>query len=896
MSQTYLATQPTSAQSADRQSTQTAAQPRIHRLGSMDVSPKFAVTSSTPMAPAVKKSDLPPLPTPVPIHRPAQLPRVTVTRGKSLGIANRLVRKASRRPHPGDVTVEIKPFDSPSPNPTPAITAATSLSDDTKKFEAAVISAEARSGNEPPVSKQHSSIDSATINMLLNNSVAPLKPDSSPRLQTAGPLGASRPVTTPTAPVFRSASVRRDATVQSASHHHRRSSSSSVYSEKASIKSPCRAEREWRARVAALGATPFHARSSVMMGLRGGPVPPKRSPTPGRVFIRGMSATKLAGNASDGTPSRSTGTPFSSLGSTPESDKVITPAHMSTTGDHLENGASAAPAPSGQPSVELSAAPAYGVEMPLTPARSFQSGKSFDTLGFHRTQPADQTRSTIPQIVHPTTASSGLSIDAVRSVSASSYTTSPSPIPYRVLQLQDRSSAVRERKASVPLSVSSVARSVSSFYFDNNASHVSTRPSSFAISNLRMPVDTPTSSPERKVDRVLASLPKASTAGPLNTGCATKGQVSPETHLPPHEASGKPSPPPGRTRQSPIATVALKASLEDIGPPAATDPTNVQHIADTVVKRPSSDAHSISSVQAAPSKSTGPRITIDASHRTPPKRRQHNTSLGTDVLTSPTTSYLLTAPIESISWSLQLGQETPEELRPQAHPYARVRRSVEGGEPESGLRMGDMEEIDEDDTSDTAEEDERGNSTVVETVPGAHPMRSKLRLPPSPPILGSRRSGTRRTNPTTRFEFTDDIFKSPSPHYPLATLNDSQSTAPKSNAQPMHEDIPSALRNRRQIPPIELHVPASRQTTNAYEAYTKPAPTGQTMKPVKSKLGHLQPHRSYSAVHGPKKDTSMKGEILRTGVIPRSQVDLTPGMETGERPPKAGLPMAVSSL
>ena len=887
LSQTYLPTPPTCARSADPQFTQTPIQPRaIHRLGSFETAPRTSTSLADPGVSVARHSVLPPLPTPRPLDRAIQPSRITIHRGKSFGLANRLTRKASRRPQATDSSAMVKPFDSVTQTTalgSSTAIAATSLNDDMKKFEAAVISAEARSGIEPPKFKRHSSMDSTAVNKFLNGSFTPLTPLSS----TALPVPASG-----------YAAVRREAVI-SASHHHRRSSSGSVYSEQASIKSSRRAEREWRARVAALGHAPAYARSSVLRETRGGPVPPKRSQTPGRVFVRGMAVPKLAVGAFESTPSRSTGTPFNSLGSTPESDNVMTPAQMSTGSDHFDDSVSPASSAPGHPIIRLSAGQV--VETPRTPAKIFRSGKSFETLGFHRSKPADQTLPKTKSVREPKISASGVRPDALRSVSTSSHASNPSPIPYRVLQLQDHPSAVRDRKVSVPLSVSSVGRSVSSFYFDNNASHVSTRPSSFAISNLHMPAATPDSTPERYFDFLPSPLRGASSACGVGTKpeAVIKRQAFPQIATATSRASASSHPVSDSVgkRPSPIATIALKESTEDNDPPAIVDATS----ADTVVNpfTHPDDAPAKPLVPTALAKPTQRRLSADSTHRTPTKRQQRIGSLDPNsVSTSPTTSYLLTAPIESISWSIQMGQETPEKLRSQAHPYARTMRSIEGDDQESDFRKSeDVEELDEE--FETAVEGVGGmrKGKQAPEVPPKSPSRSKTifptRLPPPPPRMDSLRSLPRVPGPIIRHQLTDDIFTSSTSQYISTTPTIVPSPSTKYFAQPVSSETSSVLRNRRQVPAIQLQFPASKQATKALDV-VKAARSNRNNKPTRSKLGKSPTYHSYAVGHGSKEGTGIKDEVLGTGADSSSRFDLTPGMHNGQRPPKTGLPMAVS--
>ena len=315
---------------------------------------------------------------------------------KSLGLAGRLARKRSRRPR----TADAKPAFGHGSK------AKGSYSDDLARFEASVLAAESRTGQHQNTasntsiphpdtarSKRHSLSDPPSIKM-----------GHTPRPSTAGNeahSGDDRP------PPFGHTTTKT--TRQAHATHHRRSSNSSVVPEKSSIKSSRRAELEWRARVAALTAAHGSPRNSVVEGR--GPVPPKRARST-KPF--GVPVTPYAGDVDTKQDI--------SLSSSLESQRIVTPPHASTTGSAPSDADSAVHTSSDEGDVKV------GGLVPRTPARSFQSGKSFDTLGFHRPPPPSSAaleltpRTTKDHLVHLHRA-----VDVPRSVGSLGHSISPIP-------------------------------------------------------------------------------------------------------------------------------------------------------------------------------------------------------------------------------------------------------------------------------------------------------------------------------------------------------------------------------------------------------------------------------------------------------------------------------------
>ncbi|ODN79021.1 hypothetical protein, variant [Cryptococcus amylolentus CBS 6039] len=112
--------------------------------------------------------------------------------------------------------------------------------------------------------------------------------------------------------------------------HRRNSTSSSVHSSsRGSVKSARRAEREWRAKVAALssglgpGNSPSKERAKSSPLARGGPVPPRRTNTPGKMAVpRPLGARP---DTSPPTTAAALPTPLSSVNPSPSSNDSLTP-------------------------------------------------------------------------------------------------------------------------------------------------------------------------------------------------------------------------------------------------------------------------------------------------------------------------------------------------------------------------------------------------------------------------------------------------------------------------------------------------------------------------------------------------------------------------------------------
>jgi len=100
------------------------------------------------------------------------------------------------------------------------------------------------------------------------------------------PPGSAPPLPTGSPPFPKNKPPQAERSDRPAPLHHRRSSSGSTKSDRTSTKPSARAEREWRARVAAIARSASPQTSIV---LHRGPVPPKRTPARRRVASRGES-------------------------------------------------------------------------------------------------------------------------------------------------------------------------------------------------------------------------------------------------------------------------------------------------------------------------------------------------------------------------------------------------------------------------------------------------------------------------------------------------------------------------------------------------------------------------------------------------------------------------------
>ena len=587
--------------------------------------------------------------------------------------------------------------------------------------------------------------------------------------------------------------------------HHRRTSSNSVYSSKTSIKSTGsrRAEKEWRAKVAALALKSGSPRTSTIVEVRG-PVPPKRS------MLRPQTANPCS---SFNTPPLNTD-PSDLLSSSPNSEKLVTPPHTEVDGSVCGQ--------LGQPTyVCLN-------DVEGKRARSFVSSRSFDTLGHHPF-------SSIP--IGLDSRSGTIDEDDLEEISEA-----------------------RTRKASVPLSVSSYSRSVSSFYFDPNGSRVSSRPTSIATANLLS-----TASTASVIDDDGESSALRTPTAPAFVAKAMRGRR--ETVLP--LAIDIPSAGKLANSVSPRRHLSMSASALEHSSSARFDqfdPLPLRERKDTSQSDPLPMRYTAESTQSnrpsiVRSYTTTSSFSANVLESPMTPRSPYNGCTGSSTPHSPTTNYLLTAPIESIPWSIQPGLETPEKAT-KAHPYARTMSLlVEPTRPapppppaKSPVRL---------DPGLQAAQDERGWI--------AKPLRTDSlpeSLPQQPPALDI---------------FLGTLGHVPQPLFPAEGR--SSKARPNTSAMSLkREAMGSVLKNRRHIrSKTQLQIPASRETTHAFSSVLKKTKVVEISRPI-------IPAKTMAVG----RDDASKQQRQKEWKVGLKGVDLTPGMDSGHRPPNTGFRMAVS--
>lgn len=458
-----------------------------------------------------------------------------------------------------------------------------SVGEKMRVFEGMVQAAEARVGLEsPPGSGGGKTIKASTFSTAKGRRGSIAEVDSN-----IFDAPTSAPITTSAIPFPLDES--KTSTISSRPTHHRRSASNSLKSGKVSMKSSKRAEREWRAKVAAMAYASSPHSSTIPLR---GPVPPKRTPLQPKPDVS-----------------------VDSIGS-PLSDMVVTPPH-------------------GHP---------YGSG---TPAKSFLVNTSFETLGHYE-----------------------------------------SPIP---IAKGDGGEVGRERKASVPYSV------VSSFYFDPvGGSRVSTRPSSFAATQLLATVPADGASPLRHFTVVPDRRgDERDEEGDGEDGTTPTGSRPHEVSLPPFKSF----------QLSPVTVSSPIVALPPAAPESTTKsrqlyqgkrasaPANVDTKLTPLLPQPGVELrvnitkdenrryHTLPTTRkSAPppfdpsslntsSRSAGPSTKAVLVQSTPARGHAKKVSVpGTPL--SPTTAFLMTAPMESIDVTGFMCAASPEQYR--AHPYSMV--------------------------------------------------------------------------------------------------------------------------------------------------------------------------------------------------------------------------------
>lgn len=590
---------------------------------------------------------------------------------------------------------------------------------------------------------------------------------SIPDLPILSPVATvSFPVTTQPSPAINTTEIQQS---NLASSQIRSASGSIVSHHKNSIKSSPsrRAEREWRAKVAGMAVN----NRSPKIGGRG-PVPPKRHyplavtvPAPGPTYSP-LGQSALAQGAQGGmvtTPT--TPSPHRSFGSGPVSGEV---------GDKG------------------------------TPAKSFVSNRSFETLGHYAN--LSPTRAGIPA------ARAGVSLSVA----------SPGT-----------------RHCDVPRSV------VSSFYFDNTTSRVSTHLSPVVQPSLLLPVTAAPNqvgssigSPritDRPVSQAKAALPPFSSF-----------QLSPASVGPPL------SPIPGgdTSRQAshssllPAVPGAARRSSDGM---RVSDPSNQTRLSNhqvspTTMLATSQSSSSSGEVPKTPMRSNT-EILVDRSVGGPPitpiTNKQHPHSAGPGTPYSPTTAYILQAEdidqVHLFASDIDLGihvghrddeHESESRFAPgQRHPYART------------------------------------PSMMIDSPP----TQKSRHLVPVPSLLQGR----------------------------LEPVTMSASGSGSGSGFGLRKTMPLCPRHEVISPPCR-HTPHLSVHQHQY--------------PSRSTSRQHQHHRQYID-RDESSQRGIKADIIGVGaggrqrsygasgstVLSHRKVDLTPGMESGYRPPKSGLPVAVSS-
>lgn len=511
--------------------------------------------------------------------------------------------------------------------------------------------------------------------------------------------------------------------------HHRRSSSNSVKSGKASIKSSKRAEREWRARVAALAHPPPPQPSSKKSR---GPLPPRRTPAARRPDISITSTDS------------------------PASDALVTPPHGSGTA-----------------------------------AKSFISNRSFETLGHYANLSPTFGRDTLVTDVE------------------------------------------RERKVSVPHSV------VSSFYFDPvGGSRVSTRPSSFAASHLLGTIPADHASPLRHF-----------TVVPDDLGTDEEDDEIGDMATPTEERIRKASLPPFESfRLSPVTVTSpmiMPASL-----PGTT--TKARKVYQTKrASAPPERVGNLSPLLPLPNVELQVNITKDAEsryHASPPGngRRARNSAPPLSSSADMAPSSAQTARNESSSI-----EAPPLPMMPIATPLqARTAKATVPGTPLSPT------------------------TAFLMTAPIDSIDVTKFMCAPSNTASPEQ---SRIAHPYSTVPVAIDSPRPPTPPMKIARPSLAQGEYPQPD-QPASATVAS----------LEAAMTSFDPFTAPHKAKSiKKPPPRHDVRPSVLQPCKTQPRAMAlgSGVDSARADLERQREKLK-----RMGVDLTPGMEDGNRPPKSGLP------
>ena len=204
-----------------------------------------------------------------------------------------------------------------------------------------------------------------------------------------------------------------------------------------------------------------------------------------------------------------------------------------------------------------------------------------------------------------------------------------------------------------------------------------------------------------------------------------------------------------------------------------------------------------------------------------------------------------------------------------------------------------------------------GKSTVPQLPPKSR-LRPRIPLAPAhsvpsalPVRSDSLRRNDERADKSRPRQIQADVF------HPVLKSLESTATKPASPAG-VADDVQAsmagdslALRARRQVPasvqmtitPITRFGLFQRQNSNAQlNALSLKVSEPPSRAPAQALRTQA---RAHGHTHGAASKNAQAGSVLKAQLLGnparRTEMDLTPGMESGERPPKTGLPMAVSS-
>ncbi|ORX38710.1 hypothetical protein BD324DRAFT_622014 [Kockovaella imperatae] len=859
----------------------------------------------------IKHLPLTPPPRPPPPSSSYRPPLSFAPKTKNLSFAHRLgSRRGSqrRRPHTADASISSSSI----------LTRAPTLSEDLATFEAAILSAESRAGQRGGDGLDPGEITSGSDAQGRRRSegVSTSNPGGEPAPPSkAGPRRGQSPPLGHASSTLPTRNASLNVTNRSSPLHHRRKSSSSVISSKSSIKSSRRAEMEWRARVAALslahssgpGSPGLSQRSSVPgRDTIRGPVPPKR--------IKREPSRQLASQVIDREHDLKMDNAHAdtSFGSSIDSERVITPrpakaiSSTSENNDHLsESPVSVYSQVSPYPlRLHYSTALAqHDVGSPRTPAKSFRSGHSFDTLGFHRPDVPPPPPSVIDLNLTP----KKLGDSDSRSKPSSRQLLSPGHEPTttlkadRMVPLVDEDSTIGrdargDWRLSVPLSVSSMGRSISSFYFDGTPARGVKETLKQSTATMEKPEPSVRRSLHQEVgvkvecelqvkDQVEhearpKSLGSTSSSVPPPPGeaCqpATRLDVNFEgieelvkvNSAAEFKASKMVSSLPDRSRIEPIrkgaSTPGTKAKAAD----SADKNGHSSASASTPIKSPHTDrsARSTTTLEdlaAASSARQAPTPITPSIQRSSHVIRMANISSPY----SPTTTYLLTAPIESLPWHLRAeeAEDTPPKSRDgacRAHPFASTSRdsTVDVTSPLVPAELiprpprAPSPDVFILKTTTTT-----GEPTHHAPQVNTFALRARRRVPAPIQVIDPARISSRLSNKKSN-----------------SRLDSLRTDGPTQGAASHHlsMDAASASSNRLVKPVPQPSAP--------------PPPP-----PPSSRALHAHNHANHRSKI-PSSGSAFKSQILGTTAPAKrhERTDLTPGMESGQRPPKTGLPMA----